>query len=173
MARHDSRRALHLDDKAFQHKAFQDNARIRLTVRNFTTMSHAWSCTCGQLVDGVDMAHALGCRSPNSLLIALQDETADAMRKYVGHLGFSSNRESPYQGLRTTDCARAHWDFHCHIWPGPGHILGDPSSTFAPSSVHRIAPPGKPVAQPEAGTRKSCMNTSGTTTGPLFPPHLL
>jgi hypothetical protein len=51
--------SLRLDDQSFQ-----DNARIRLGIRNFTTMSQAWRCTCGQLVDGDDVAHALGreCR---------------------------------------------------------------------------------------------------------------
>jgi hypothetical protein len=130
--------SVRLDDQSFQ-----DNARIRLGVRNFTTMSQAWRCTCGQLVDGDDVAHALGCRSLNSLIIARHDETADALREYAGRLGFSSSREGPYmrRGSRTTNRPRARWDFHCHIRPGPGHVLGDVSfiHPLAPSYVHRSA----------------------------------
>jgi hypothetical protein len=84
---------------------FQDNARILLWVRNFTTMSQAWHCICGQLFNGHDLARALGCRSLNSLIIARHDETADALREYAGRIGFSSSREGPYmrRGFRTTN----------------------------------------------------------------------
>jgi hypothetical protein len=45
---------------------------------------------------GDDVAHALGCRSLNSLIIVRHDETTDALREYAGRLGFSSSREGPY-----------------------------------------------------------------------------
>jgi hypothetical protein len=124
MARHIASRALlRLDDLLFQ-----DNARIRLGVLTFTTMSQAWHCTCGQLIDGGDVAYAVGCRSLNSLIIAGHDETADALQ-YAGRLGFSSSRDVPHmrRGSRTTNRPRARWDFHCHIRPGLGHVLGDVS----------------------------------------------
>jgi hypothetical protein len=123
-------------------QAFQDDARIRLWVRKFTTMLRSWHC-CGQLVDGDDVAHALGCCKLNSLIINRHDETADAPRQYVSGLGFSSSREDPYipRTSHTTNRPTARWDFHCHVRPGPGHILGNVSFILplAPSFVHHSA----------------------------------
>jgi hypothetical protein len=115
-------------------------------------MSQGWHCTCGQLVDGDDVAHALGCRSLDSLIIARHDETADALRKYAGRLGFSSSCEGPHirRGSRTTNRPRDRWDFHCHIRPEPGHISEDVSyiNPLAPSYV-------RPSAQ-QAGSAARC-----------------
>jgi hypothetical protein len=45
------------------------------------------------------------------------------------------------RGSCTTDRPLARWDFHCHIRPGPGHILGGVSfiHPLAPSYAHRSA----------------------------------
>jgi hypothetical protein len=65
-------------------QSIQGNARIGLGVHNFATMSQAWHCTCGQVVDSNNVAHALGCLSLNSLIITRHDENADALRERVG-----------------------------------------------------------------------------------------
>jgi hypothetical protein len=116
MARHVASRApLLLDDQALP-----GNHRIRHGVHTFTTLSHAWNSTCGQLVDGDDAANALGCRSLNSLIIAQHDKTAGALRESVGSLGFTSSREGAYMrwGSRITNPSRARWDFRCLIRQG-------------------------------------------------------
>jgi hypothetical protein len=74
----------------------------------------------------------LGYRLLNSIIIAWQDETTDALREHNGRFRFTSSHEGPYmrRGSCTTNSPRACWDLQCFIRPGPGHILGDVSSTL-------------------------------------------
>jgi hypothetical protein len=135
--------SLRLDDQSFQ-----DNARIRLKVRNFTTMSEAWYCFCASC-SRLRCGTCLRCQSLNSLIIVLDDETADDRGECVGRLGFSSSREGlhmhMHMHMHLRSCINhrpmACCDFHCHVQPGPSHIMGDVSyiHPFAPSCANRSA----------------------------------
>jgi hypothetical protein len=117
-------------------------------VRNFTTMATPWTCACGHHVAEDDVAHALSCSALSGLVQARHDETADCLREYAGRLGFGSSREGSYmrRGSLTTNRPRARWDLHCHVRPGPGHILADVSF------IHPLAQTYLRRAAQEAGS---------------------
>jgi hypothetical protein len=105
------------------------------------------------------VAHALGCNRLSGLVQRRHDDTADALRDFVGRMGFSSSREGRYSRLapRTTNRPQARWDLHCHLRPGPGHVLGDISfiHPLASSYVHLAArTPGHAAARRDADKRR-------------------
>jgi hypothetical protein len=116
--------SLRLDDQAFQ-----DAVRALTGVRTFSSFGNAWTCACSHTVEDYDVAHTLGFNWLSVLVQTHHDDIIEVLRGFVSRLGLPFSREGRYSQLasRTPSLPQSHWDFHCNLRPGPGHVLADVS----------------------------------------------
>jgi hypothetical protein len=53
-----------------------------------TRFPPVWTCTCGHTVEDNDVAHALGCNRLSGLVQSRPDDTAEALREFIGCWAF-------------------------------------------------------------------------------------
>jgi hypothetical protein len=96
-------------------------------LHTFSSFGNNWTCVCGLAVEDDDVAHALGYNWLSALVRSRNGSTANVRRDFDGNLGFSPSNEGQYSRLAPLTLKRpqAHWDFHCNLRPGPGHVLAN------------------------------------------------
>jgi hypothetical protein len=83
--------SLLLDDEPSQNAGW-----VRMGVRPFSSFGNNWMCACGDMIEGNDATHALGCNRLSVLVQSRHDDTAEVLRGFMGRLGFSCSCEGRY-----------------------------------------------------------------------------